>query len=549
VFTRNPATGEPGLYGDVLFGGQGEDVVAGAHRTEPLSVLDQRLPAVAAQLRAAADRLERHYADLCDIEFTVEDGRLWLLQVRVGKRSPRAALRIAADMARDPRFPLTRAAAVERVAALLAAPPTVTASPPGDAPILARGLGASPGLATGAIVTTPEDAIRQADAGRRTILVRAETSPDDVHGMARAAGILTARGGLASHAAVVARGWGIPAVVGTTGIEVRRDAVRFGSEMLGAGETITIDGADGRVFRGAVDEPAEVAPEAAELMAWALELGLPIGEAAASSGRGTTAPAISEAAASSGRGTKVAAPGAAPAHGAASSANAGPGPGPAAPNARRSPAPPPTSVPTLEAALLTIGVKGLAPREAVARGLLCAPDLLGPIIEGLIDAGLVTASAGALRLTEAGEARRSELVGAERAGLGSERAAEALEAFLAIDRRVKEVVTAWQMRPTEGEPLINDHADLAYDAAVLARLRDVQREATAWIEPLEPGWPRAGLYRTRLDEAIAAVEGGDGRFVASPRVDSYHGIWFELHEDLIGLAGRTRAEETAAGRA
>src|SRR6185503_9139353 len=108
LFTRNPATGEPTLYGDVLFDAQGEDVVAGTHRTEPIAVLEERMPSVAAELREHAARLERHYADLCDIEFTIEAGRLWLLQVRVGKRSPQAALRIALDMAADETFPVTR---------------------------------------------------------------------------------------------------------------------------------------------------------------------------------------------------------------------------------------------------------------------------------------------------------------------------------------------------------------------------------------------------------------------------------------------------------
>ena len=128
LFTRNPATGEPTLYGDILFDAQGEDVVAGTHQTEPIAVLDERMPAVAAELAARADRLERHYADLCDIEFTIEDGRLWMLQVRVGKRSPQAALRIAVDMAEDETFPLSRAEAVERVAPLLADPPTIATS-------------------------------------------------------------------------------------------------------------------------------------------------------------------------------------------------------------------------------------------------------------------------------------------------------------------------------------------------------------------------------------------------------------------------------------
>ena len=221
AFTRNPATGEPTLYGDVLFDAQGEDVVAGTHATEPIAALDERLPAVAIELREGARRLEHHYADLCDIEFTIEDGRLWFLQVRVGKRSPQAALRIAVEMAEDAAFPLSRAEAVARVASLLADPPTTTVGRTGGGTPFVTGLPASPGMASGEIATTPEAAVAAAEAGRAAILVRAETSPEDVHGMARAAGILTSRGGLASHAAVVARGWGIPAVVGAADLEVR----------------------------------------------------------------------------------------------------------------------------------------------------------------------------------------------------------------------------------------------------------------------------------------------------------------------------------------
>ncbi|HEY3523994.1 MAG TPA: PEP/pyruvate-binding domain-containing protein, partial [Candidatus Limnocylindrales bacterium] len=180
VFTRNPATGENVLFGDVLFGAQGEDVVAGTHATEPIAVLDERLPAVAAELRSHAAALERWYRDLCDIEFTIEEGRLWMLQVRVGKRSPQAALRIARDMAEDPDFPLTREEAVRRVLPILADPPRVkTLARDGRAPILV-GLAASPGVASGPIVTSTEAAIASAEAGRPPILVRSETSPEDV---------------------------------------------------------------------------------------------------------------------------------------------------------------------------------------------------------------------------------------------------------------------------------------------------------------------------------------------------------------------------------
>jgi len=143
LFTRDPATGEAVLYGDVMFGAQGEDVVAGTHHTEQISVLDERMPAVGAELRRYAETLERHYTDLCDIEFTIEQGRLWMLQVRVGKRSPQAALRMAIDMAEDPDFPLTRADAVRRVAALLVDPPRVATERDDVGPALTAGLPAS----------------------------------------------------------------------------------------------------------------------------------------------------------------------------------------------------------------------------------------------------------------------------------------------------------------------------------------------------------------------------------------------------------------------
>src|SRR5262245_29032140 len=274
AFTRNPATGEPVLYGDVLFDAQGEDVVAGTHATEPIAVLDERLPEVAAELRAAAATLEHHFRDLCDIEFTIEDGRLWMLQVRVGKRSPEAALRIAVDMAEDPAFPLTRAEAVERVRALLTDPPTTTSARSNLLLPVVTGLPASPGLASGPIATSPEAAQAAEVAGRKAILVRAETSPDDVHGMAVAAGILTSRGGLASHAAVVARGWGIPAVVGASGVHVAPDRIGLGDRVLVPGDVITIDGRTGEVFQGEIPGTTEVVAEARTLLAWAADAGI-----------------------------------------------------------------------------------------------------------------------------------------------------------------------------------------------------------------------------------------------------------------------------------
>jgi pyruvate,orthophosphate dikinase len=502
LFTRNPATGEPTLYGDVLFGAQGEDVVAGTHATEPISVLDARMPAVAAELREAASRLERHFADLCDIEFTIEEGRLWLLQVRVGKRSPKAALRIAVDMARDDAFPLTRAEAVARVAPLLVDPPTTTSARSSLLLPFATGLPASPGLATGEIATDPATAQALAEAGRAVVLVRAETSPDDVHGMARAAGILTSRGGLASHAAVVARGWGIPAVVGVGGIEVGPGSVVVGERRLRDGDVITIDGSTGEVFEGAIPGRTEVVPEARILLDWARELGIAIGDAG---------PAPESAATTTGL----------------------PGLGKATP----------------DDVLRAIAMKGVAPLSGVADAVLAAPDDVQAIVDHLAIDGLVASAAGAYRLTDAGTARLARMVEADRDAWGIEAAGAALDAFVAIDHEVKVSVTAWQVRD-ETAGVINDHSDLDYDRAVLERLGSVHAAAHAWLASVSPGGPgRLTTYGIRLDRAIQAALAGDGRFVASPRVDSYHGIWFELHEDLIALAGRTREAEAAAGRA
>jgi len=497
LFTRNPATGEADLYGDVLFEAQGEDVVAGTHRTEPIAALDERLPAAAAALRHHASRLERHFADLCDIEFTIEDGRLWMLQVRVGKRSPQAALRIAVEMAEDPSFPLSKAAAVERVQPLLAHPPTAASAHDSSVPI-AIGLPASPGLASGPIATSPEAAQAGADGGP-TILVRAETSPEDVHGMAQAAGILTSRGGLASHAAVVARGWGIPAVVGAAELEVGDGRITIGDRVLRSGDVITIDGSTGEVFEGTIPGTRGVVPEARILLDWARELGVAVGEAEPADGNQSRPPTAAR---------KV----------------------------------------TPDDCLRAVAIKGVAQSQAVAAAVLATPDDVQPILDQLVVEGFLATTAGAYRLSENGTARGGELLDAERAAWGSEQAVAALDAFLELDHRMKDAVTDWQLRDAAAQ-VVNDHTDADYDRSVLDRLAAIHGDALAWTTPLETGWPRVVGYRSRLTEAMERAASGDQRFVASPRVDSYHGIWFELHEDLIQLAGRTRQEETAAGRA
>ena len=278
VFTRNPATGETGLYGDVLFNAQGEDVVAGTHATEPLATLEARLPHLGAELRRYCNILERHYADVCDIEFTIDQGKLWMLQTRIGKRSPQAALRIAVEMAEDPDFPLTRAEAIERVAEHLINPPRISTEPDVDLPVATVGLPASPGVVSGEIVTTPDAAVSSAASGRPVILVRRETSPDDVHGMAQSVGILTTTGGSGEP-----RCCGRPRLGHTSSsrrlaaVTVGPDCVTIGDRHLAPGDLITIDGTSGAVLIGAVSGKSVTVPEAEILLTWADELGIEIG--------------------------------------------------------------------------------------------------------------------------------------------------------------------------------------------------------------------------------------------------------------------------------
>jgi pyruvate,orthophosphate dikinase len=481
-------------------------VVAGTHATEPIAVLDERLPAVGRELREYATRLERHHRDLCEIEFTIEHGKLWMLQCRIGKRSPQAALRIAVDMAEDPEFPLTRTDAVRRTAGMLLDPPRVAMERGGAGLVLVTGLGASPGVASGEIVTTPDAAVAAAEEGRTVILVRAETSPDDVHGMAVAAGILTATGGLASHAAVVARGWGIPAVVGAAGVQIGKRSVTIGAHVLAAGETISIDGGTGEVFAGAVAGAATVAPEAATLLEWARDFGIAIGEEApAGVPAATEAPVMDSAAALVGI--------------------------------------------TTDDALRALVVKGYATPETVAAALLCAVNEASALLDRLVADGLAETAAGSVRLTANGKSVGRERIAADTEHWGVDNAIAALDAFLALDHRMKETVTAWQMRDVDGAPTFNDHSDADYDAKVLDDLEVLHADASAWLRPLIAELARLAFYHERLERAVVAARGGDHRYVASPRVDSYHGAWFELHEDLILLAGRTRAAEVAAGRA
>ncbi|MCM8810134.1 MAG: pyruvate, phosphate dikinase, partial [Candidatus Omnitrophica bacterium] len=272
-FTRNPSTGEKEFYGEYLTNAQGEDVVAGIRTPKPISELEKEMPEVYKQLREITDKLEKHYRDVQDFEFTIERGKLYMLQTRTGKRTPLAAVKIAVDMVKEGL--ITKEEAIMRVEPSqidqLLHPiidPKVKVEP------VAKGLPASPGAASGKIVFTADKA-EQLGKTESVILVREETSPDDIHGMATAKGILTSRGGMTSHAAVVARGMGKPCVVGCGAISIdeEKGIMKIKDIELKEGEWITIDGGTGNVMIGKVPTiEAGVTGDFKTLIEWADEI-------------------------------------------------------------------------------------------------------------------------------------------------------------------------------------------------------------------------------------------------------------------------------------
>ena len=271
AFTRDPSTGEKTLYGEYLLNAQGEDVVAGTRTPRPIAEMEADLPDAFRQFEEIAGQLEATYGDVQDVEFTIEQGRLWLLQTRTAKRSGAAAVKTAVDMVAE--GVIDRATALRRVSpdaldGLLH--PTVDPDAPVE--VLAQGLPASPGAAQGRAVFTPDDAEAQAAAGEPVILVRHETSPDDFHGLVAAAAVVTARGGMTSHAAVVARGMGTPCVAGADALQIDTAQGRLtaGGHTVVAGDWLTVDGATGRVLLGRVPtRQPELGDDFHTLMGWA----------------------------------------------------------------------------------------------------------------------------------------------------------------------------------------------------------------------------------------------------------------------------------------
>ncbi len=271
AFTRDPSTGENKYYGEYLRNAQGEDVVAGIRTPKPIAELEKDMPAIYKELTGIFDRLENHYKDMQDVEFTIEEGRLFLLQTRGGKRTAAAAIKIAVDMVKD--------GFINKDTALLRVDPGQLdqllhnrIDPKASKQVIAKGLAASPGAAVGSVVFSSDKAADAGENNQTVVLVRNETSPDDIHGMAAAQGILTARGGMTSHAAVVARGMGKCCVSGCEAIKIDEEKKQFivGDIVVKEGDFITIDGSTGEVMLGKVPT---IAPEMSEdfltLMEWA----------------------------------------------------------------------------------------------------------------------------------------------------------------------------------------------------------------------------------------------------------------------------------------
>ncbi|MGE5585334.1 MAG: pyruvate, phosphate dikinase [Bacillota bacterium] len=274
AFTRDPSTGEKKYYGDYLKNAQGEDVVAGIRTPKPIAELEQDMPEVYKQLTGIFDKLEQHYRDMQDVEFTIQEGKLFMLQTRAGKRTAAAAVKIAVDMVRE--------GLIKKEEAIMRVEPAQLdmllhkmIDPKAKVHVIATGVAASPGAAVGAVVFTADDAAERGAAGEKVILVRKETSPDDIHGMAASQGILTSRGGKTSHAAVVARGMGTPAVTGCEAITVDEASrsFRVGNVVVKEGDVVTLDGTQGRVILGQAPlvDPT-IGGDFATLMEWADEV-------------------------------------------------------------------------------------------------------------------------------------------------------------------------------------------------------------------------------------------------------------------------------------
>ncbi|MFJ9365477.1 pyruvate, phosphate dikinase [Nocardia sp. NPDC101769] len=501
LFSRNPNTGDGPVYGEWLVGGQGEDVVSGRLTPRPLDELAATQPAVHERLIAAAQLLERDGRDLQDVEFTVEAGTLWLLQSRPAKRSARAAVRTAVAMVEEGLISADEA--LHRITADQVREVLRPASgDTGGQEPLARGESACPGLASGVVVTDPDEAEARAEAGEDVILVRPTTSPDDLHGMIAARAIVTELGGTTSHAALVSRELGRPCVVGC------------GPGVVAAltGKSVTVDGGAGLVLPGeVVAKPVEqaVLDDVRQLAQWAGVAGEQLADRLENrSVASEDAEAVTE-------------------------------------NAEQEEVS--VNAPVTELAVLRlVGIKGRVNADNLAASLFADAAEIASCCEGLVTAGYCATTPAGFRIAPEGRPRLEQLLAEERETVDAAAMTAAYDEFCAFNGDLKVIITDWQMRDPA---TVNDHADAEYDASVLGRLDATHQRLRPLIGRLGGLAPRLSRYLDRLDRAVERIAEGDHTYVARPIMDSYHTVWFELHEDLIGLCGLTRAEEAAAGRA
>ena len=496
AFTRDPATGAPGLMGDFMVRAQGEDVVAGDHATSDLAALADRWPDLWTQLAELAEDLEHRHRDMMDIEFTIERGSLWLLQARVGKRSPIAAMRIAIAMAEDDGFPLDKAGAVRRCAAILDDPPLVTAHTDGasageDLPVIASGIAASPGTASGVLCTDVDEAVRLAGDGVDVVLAREQTSPADVHGMAAARAIFTTLGGKVSHAAVVARSWGIPAVVGAADADVSTDAVTGPGGRFEVGAVVTVDGDRGLLLAGGTTAGGTPAPEVLVLRRWADERPAEVTGAAAEPATGSV-----------GQEKQM-----------RSSNDFG--------------------------VLHALRIKGMATADIVAAIAGVDEEVAEAVLGDLAAAGHARYldKLSYWQITPEGGEAHAEALPARIEGLDLELLP--YDRFLELNTDFKQLCTDWQLK--DGAP--NDHADTDYDRAVVARLVELDETSGVVIDEMAAVLEWLAPYRRRLAAALDRLRGGDTKALTGVMCDSYHDIWMELHEDLIITQGIDRVAE------
>lgn len=484
LFTRNPNTGEPHPFGDVLFQAQGEDVVSGRHTTRPVTDLEVGLPDIWRQLWTTGGLLERMIGDVVDIEFTIESGRLFILQARAGVTTPTARNRIRADLARE--GIIDADAAVPETAPATGL--TLRLDPDRAHVEIAAGIAATPGVASGEICLTAERARQRVDAGHSVVLVRPETSPDDISGMAVASAIVTARGGLVSHAAVTARELAVPTIVGADTLTITPEGVHFGETFLPEGEAVTVDADTGRVLQGCVT----------------------VGSAVSSGGLQGQVPAAPSPAAEQ------------------TATESGLSTGPVDPLL----------------VLHALRVAGLSTPDRIASAVQTDVGTVTQALTALAAESLVKQTNGRVPgwvLTPSGRTRHADQIRVT--DPDHRRYLERTDdEFCEVNEDFKKVCTEWQMRTVDGESVPNSHDDPTYDGQVLDSLAELHTRICALTGGLSEVLGRFSSYQPRFSEALARCRDGDISAVTRPMSGSYHDIWMELHEDLIVSLGRARSE-------